>query len=749
MIKKLILENWKKHEFLELDFSKGVNVIVGEMGTGKSSILQAINYCLFGNFNELKSREIKTDDLIMNGKDECNIKLYFDEYIIERTIKKGKTTEANIRNNKENLAGPSTVEVNNYIEEKLKINEDVFLKAIYSSQNDIDTILKVTPTNRKKIIDELMNLTEFEIVRKNAVSLINKLNNQKEIYKKFLDEFNQKDLFNHKEITLKKIEELNINKVEFEKNIPELKNNYIIIKDKLNLIQDKKYKNKSLTESLNKLKSKIMTINIDEETPEIDFEFEIKKLDNSIINLKQDSKQIHSLLEKLSNEKITYEKNLLNMNNLIDNYKKEMNYFEKNYSEYSDINFYEINNNYQKLYSELIEIKRNFESSKIKLVSLRDSLDRLNNMDSKCFVCDNIIDEENKKSLISRRKSEIAITLMKQNELTEKIENSEEKTSNLKKYIDIEEQYKNNLDNYNSVKINLSKIENEINNIKNKIFEIDKNIVDNKKNVVDVEKLLEHNELHLKKLYQKKENINKKIEFNNINQEIKLLEKELLNLDFNPNLLDILSSEFETISNDMAKSEYKLKQFDNDIKIHIERLKTIEEKFNSYDDLNLKLKNIMNKINFLIILKNKLFESQELLRDDLILAVNEELSNIWIDLYPYDNFTNLRIMPINNDYFVQLKEYKGEWKNIVGYASGGEKMLSCISTKIAFSKILSPSVGLIILDEPTHNLDNNAVNNFISIINNNIKSQINQLIIVTHDNRLAESGEKVIKLINN
>ena len=749
MIKKLILENWKKHEFLELDFSKGVNVIVGEMGTGKSSILQAINYCLFGNFNELKSREIKTDDLIMNGKDECNIKLYFDEYIIERTIKKGKTTEANIRNNKENLAGPSTVEVNNYIEEKLKINEDVFLKAIYSSQNDIDTILKVTPTNRKKIIDELMNLTEFEIVRKNAVSLINKLNNQKEIYKKFLDEFNQKDLFNNKEITLKKIEELNTNKVEFEKNIPELKNNYIIIKDKLNLIQDKKYKNKSLTESLNKLKSKIKTINIDEETPEIDFEFEIKKLDNNIINLKQDSKQIHSLLEKLSNEKITYEKNLLNMNNLIDNYKKEMNYFEKNYSEYSDINFYEINNNYQKLYSELIEIKRNFESSKIKLVSLRDSLDRLNNMESKCFVCDNIIDEENKKSLISRRKSEIAITLMKQNELTEKIENSEGKTSNLKKYIDIEEQYKNNLDNYNSVKINLSKIENEINNIKNKIFEIDKNIVDNKKNVVDVEKLLEHNELHLKKLYQKKENINKKIEFNNINQEIKLLEKELLNLDFNPNLLDILSSEFETISNDMAKSEYKLKQFDNDIKIHIERLKTIEEKFNSYDDLNLKLKNIMNKINFLIILKNKLFESQELLRDDLILAVNEELSNIWIDLYPYDNFTNLRIMPINNDYFVQLKEYKGEWKNIVGYASGGEKMLSCISTKIAFSKILSPSVGLIILDEPTHNLDNNAVNNFISIINNNIKSQINQLIIVTHDNRLAESGEKVIKLINN
>ena len=126
----------------------------------------------------------------------------------------------------------------------------------------------------------------------------------------------------------------------------------------------------------------------------------------------------------------------------------------------------------------------------------------------------------------------------------------------------------------------------------------------------------------------------------------------------------------------------------------------------------------------------------------------EELSNIWLDLYPYDNFTNLRITPINNDYFLQLKEFKGDWKNIVGYASGGEKMLSCIGTKIAFSKILSPSFGLIVLDEPTHNLDSNAVNNFINIMNNNIKSQINQIIIVTHDSRLSESGDKVIKLLN-
>ena len=64
MIDKIKLTNWRKHENIELDFSNGSNIIVGQMGCGKTSILQAIAYGLFGTFSELKKRDLKTSDLI-------------------------------------------------------------------------------------------------------------------------------------------------------------------------------------------------------------------------------------------------------------------------------------------------------------------------------------------------------------------------------------------------------------------------------------------------------------------------------------------------------------------------------------------------------------------------------------------------------------------------------------------------------------------------------------------------------------
>lgn len=49
MITKLILENWRSHENTEFEFAKGTNVIVGAMGSGKSSAMDAISFCAVRN----------------------------------------------------------------------------------------------------------------------------------------------------------------------------------------------------------------------------------------------------------------------------------------------------------------------------------------------------------------------------------------------------------------------------------------------------------------------------------------------------------------------------------------------------------------------------------------------------------------------------------------------------------------------------------------------------------------------------
>jgi len=64
MIKRIKLQNWKSHAETEINFTEGTNVLVGPMGAGKSSVLQAICFALFGTFNELKRKDLKISDLV-------------------------------------------------------------------------------------------------------------------------------------------------------------------------------------------------------------------------------------------------------------------------------------------------------------------------------------------------------------------------------------------------------------------------------------------------------------------------------------------------------------------------------------------------------------------------------------------------------------------------------------------------------------------------------------------------------------
>jgi len=48
-IKTIILENIRSHVKSRIDFERGFNCLVGGLGTGKSSILYAIDFALFGD----------------------------------------------------------------------------------------------------------------------------------------------------------------------------------------------------------------------------------------------------------------------------------------------------------------------------------------------------------------------------------------------------------------------------------------------------------------------------------------------------------------------------------------------------------------------------------------------------------------------------------------------------------------------------------------------------------------------------
>jgi len=182
MIESIKLRNWKTHADSSFGFSKGTNVLVGQMGSGKSSVMDAISFALFGTFPSLQSRRVSLEEIIMNKpsqQEEAFVELGFSyegkSYKIERVIKRKGSSEAKIYCDSKFIAGPKPRDVNDAVEKAIEINYNLFSRAVYSEQNEIDSFLRLSPTNRKAKFDELLDLQRYEKVRANSVTALNRL----------------------------------------------------------------------------------------------------------------------------------------------------------------------------------------------------------------------------------------------------------------------------------------------------------------------------------------------------------------------------------------------------------------------------------------------------------------------------------------------------------------------------------------------------------------------------------------------
>ena len=199
MIKSAYLENWKTHHSSTFEFAKGTNVIVGKMGSGKSSIMDAISFALYGTFPSLAARKVSLEETIMSKplkQDRAVVRLEFDYggkgYTVERTVKRSGINEGSLKENGHLIAGPKTTDVTKKITEILEVSYDLFSRAIYSEQNQIDYFLRLSPAQRKEKFDELLGLDKYEKVRANAVTLANQVKKTAEDRKSFLTEQKKK-----------------------------------------------------------------------------------------------------------------------------------------------------------------------------------------------------------------------------------------------------------------------------------------------------------------------------------------------------------------------------------------------------------------------------------------------------------------------------------------------------------------------------------------------------------------------------
>jgi len=191
-IETVILENIRSHVNSKVDFKKGFNCLVGGLGTGKSSILYAIDFVLFGD-----PLGRSYDYLLREGADIGKVALKFihngKEYTIIRALRRRNNRISQDMEQLKFFEGEKLIasHKNEAVAEQLKaitgLDQDLFRELIWIRQEHLKELLDIRPRERQKRLDELFGLSDYEVAWKNLGELGRDYKKEKEILEKDYD----------------------------------------------------------------------------------------------------------------------------------------------------------------------------------------------------------------------------------------------------------------------------------------------------------------------------------------------------------------------------------------------------------------------------------------------------------------------------------------------------------------------------------------------------------------------------------
>lgn len=165
MIERLTLREFKSHSDSDIEFHPGLNIFLGEVGAGKTSVLEAISFALFGRYAE----NVTKNEVIRRGSDQTKISLIFSttsgRYKIDRTIHPKKTQVAKLwilTDQEWKIVVEGSTAVSKSIEDLLGVDASTFLSALYASQGEIKEMLKTQPGKRRERLDRLLGIDMYE-----------------------------------------------------------------------------------------------------------------------------------------------------------------------------------------------------------------------------------------------------------------------------------------------------------------------------------------------------------------------------------------------------------------------------------------------------------------------------------------------------------------------------------------------------------------------------------------------------------
>ena len=250
---------------MEVEFPTTTILFYGDIGSGKSSVLKAVEFGLFGTMGDLPA-----SSLMRRGQNTASVELTFsidgDRYTIYRELKK------KVKDDKETISQPkgwliendnkveyTTTELRtkildllNYSTTKYKAANkkcvDIFRYTVYTPQESIKDILQSDPAERFEILKDVLEIEKYENSIKNLENIKTDLSRQIRDIESKIDFIGSPE------------EEIPIIEKDIEEREKEIKKEMGIIKNQKGILDQEKKLLKSIQEEYTNYTNKISEI---------------------------------------------------------------------------------------------------------------------------------------------------------------------------------------------------------------------------------------------------------------------------------------------------------------------------------------------------------------------------------------------------------------------------------------------------------------------------------------------------------
>ncbi|MBR9677059.1 SMC family ATPase [Candidatus Woesearchaeota archaeon] len=706
ILNSIIVDNIRSYTNQKIVFPKGSVMLSGDIGSGKSTVLLAVEFALFG----LKRGELTGSTLLRHGKNTGSVTLDFNieknNYIINRTLKRSKNsiqqdTGYIIQNNKKLEATPvelrsKILEILGYPPELVSKTKDMIYRyTVYTPQEAMKAILFDQAEDRLDTLRRVFGVEKYKLIRDNTITYVRYLRDINKNYQGQIIDLPQKKE-QQKELEQQK-KELQTK----QKNLVELKENKKNDFDKIKIEADKL---SILLKTLQEKKERLLV------------------LENNILQTANNISQ--------NNSDLAHETEQLNITkqDLITNKPSEKKLDEKKLF----LEFEELNKKYQsmlsdresleKLESEQKTVEQEITTTKTQVETNNKIIESVTKLDE-CPSCLQKVPHEHKTIVQTENKKIIA-------KLKDNLEQLSEKQKEIINKVHAEQNTKNEL---------LTKQKKQLEHLQEQLLiarrqqqrflqyeNLQKNFLERQTRVARLEQKIKDSKIILGDCNKAKMVLAKELEQFKVQEEkIKILEQG------GQKARDELISIEKTIAESSTAIEYTQKDLGR-LNIEIEQKNIIQTE-------------LTKNVEMIDFLNTQFIKLSSIIEKNILLKVHrefEELFKSWFSMLVSDEVLNARL----DEHFTPLIEQDGYDTEIINL-SGGERTAVALAYRLALNKVINDFIttintrDIIILDEPTDGFSSEQLDKVREVLE---ELNIEQTIIVSHEPKIESFVNSVL-----